>query len=72
MMLTKVNPHPDGAYTNAADATIITVLAAAKAIFTEKTARLRIFLYFCDHIIVFTYDYTSNHIQSHWRHATRE
>ena len=27
MMLTKVNPHPDEAYTNAADAAIITVLA---------------------------------------------
>ena len=36
MMLTKVNPHPDGAYTNAADAAIITVLAAAKAIFRKK------------------------------------
>lgn len=37
MMLTKANPHPDGAYTNAADAAIITVLAAAKAIFRKKT-----------------------------------
>lgn len=36
MMLTKVNPHPDEAYTNAADAAIITVLAAAKAIFLKK------------------------------------
>lgn len=32
MMLTKVNPPPDGTYTDAADAAIITVLAAAKAI----------------------------------------
>lgn len=38
MMLTKVNPHPDEAYTNAADATIITVLAAAKAIFIKKNS----------------------------------
>lgn len=38
MMLTKVNPPPDGAYTNAADAAIITVLAAAKAIFRENSA----------------------------------
>lgn len=36
MILTKVNPHPDGAYTNAADADIITVLAAAKAILSKK------------------------------------
>ncbi len=36
MMLTKVNPHPDGAYTNAADAAIITALATAKAIFIKK------------------------------------
>lgn len=35
MMLTKVNPHPDEAYTNAA---IITVLAAAKAIFIKNSA----------------------------------
>ncbi len=43
MMLTKVNPHPDGAYTNAADAAIITALATAKAIFikvTEEVQRL--------------------------------
>lgn len=38
MMLTKVNPHPDGAYTNAADAAIITVLAAAKAILRKNNA----------------------------------
>lgn len=37
MMLTKVNPHPDEAYTNAADAAIITALATAKAIFGKKT-----------------------------------
>lgn len=30
MMLTKVNPHPDGAYTNAADAAIITALATRR------------------------------------------
>lgn len=40
MMLTKVNPHPDGAYTNAADAAIITVLAAAKAIFSKNSAKI--------------------------------
>ena len=39
MMLTKVNPYPDEAYTNAADAAIITVLAAAKAIFIKKTGK---------------------------------
>lgn len=38
MMLTKVNPHPDGAYTNAADAAIITGLATAKAIFIKNSA----------------------------------
>ena len=38
MMLTKVNPHPDEAYTNAADAAIITVLAAAKAIYIKNSA----------------------------------
>lgn len=38
MMLTKVNPYPDEAYTNAADAAIITALAAAKAIFIKKNA----------------------------------
>ena len=37
MMLTKVNPNPDGAYTNAADAAIIPALAAAKAIFIKKS-----------------------------------
>lgn len=37
MMLTKVNPHPDEAYTNAADAAIITVLAAATAIFSKNS-----------------------------------
>lgn len=39
MMLTKVNPYPDEAYTNAADAAIITVLAAAKAIFIKNYAK---------------------------------
>lgn len=38
MMLTKVNPHPDEAYTNAADAAIITALAAEKAIFIKNSA----------------------------------
>lgn len=38
MMLTKVNPHPDGAYTNAADTAIITALAAAKAILRKNSA----------------------------------
>lgn len=38
MMLTRVNPHPDRTYTDAADAAIITVLAAAKAIFFENSA----------------------------------
>lgn len=38
MMLTKVNPHPDGAYTNAADAAIITALATAKAILIKNSA----------------------------------
>lgn len=37
MILTKVNPHPDGAYTNATDAAIITVFAAAKAIFIKNS-----------------------------------
>lgn len=37
MILTKVNPHPDGAYANAADAAIITVLGAAKAIFIKNS-----------------------------------
>ena len=37
MMLTKVTPHPDGGYTNAADAAIITALAAAKAIFIKNS-----------------------------------
>ena len=37
MMLTKGNPHPDGAYTNAADAAIITGLAAAKAILRKNS-----------------------------------
>ena len=37
MMLTKVNPRPDGGYTNAADAAIITALAAAKAIFIKNS-----------------------------------
>lgn len=37
MMLTRVNPRPDEAYTDAADAAIITVLATAKAIFIKKT-----------------------------------
>lgn len=37
MILTRVNPHPDGAYTNAADTAIITVLAAAKAIFIKNS-----------------------------------
>lgn len=37
MILTKVNPHPCGAYANAADAAIITVLAAAKAIFIKNS-----------------------------------
>lgn len=40
MMLTKVNPHPDGAYTNAADTAIITALAAAKAIFLQNYAKI--------------------------------
>lgn len=38
MILTRVNPHPDGAYANAADAAIIAVLAAAKAIFIKNSA----------------------------------
>lgn len=38
MILTKVNPHPDGTCTNAADTAIITVLAAAKAIFIKNSA----------------------------------
>ena len=38
MMLTRVNPYPDGTYTDAADAAIITVLAAAKAIFIKNSA----------------------------------
>lgn len=38
MILTKVNPHPDGTYTDAADAAIITVLAAVKAIFIKNSA----------------------------------
>ncbi len=37
MILTKVNPHPDEAYTNTADAAIITVLAAVKAIFIKNS-----------------------------------
>ena len=38
MMLTRVNPHPDGNYTDAADDAIITVLATAKAIFIKNSA----------------------------------
>lgn len=38
MMLTKVNPHPDEAYTNAADAAIITAFATPKAIFIKNSA----------------------------------
>lgn len=38
MILTRVNPHPDEVYTNAADAAIITALAAAKAIFIKNSA----------------------------------
>lgn len=38
MMLTRVNPHLDGTYTDAADAAIITVLATAKAIFPKNSA----------------------------------
>ena len=38
MILTKVNPHPCGVYTNAADAAFITVLAAAKDIFIKNSA----------------------------------
>lgn len=40
MMLIKVNPRPDEAYTNAADAAIITVLAAAKAIFRKNSSKI--------------------------------
>lgn len=38
MILTKVNPHSCGTCTNATDAAIITVLAAAKAIFIKNSA----------------------------------
>lgn len=38
MILTKVNSHLNGAYANAADTAIITVLAAAKAIFIKNSA----------------------------------
>ncbi len=38
MMLTKVNPHPDGAYTNAADENNIKDLAAPNNIFIKNSA----------------------------------
>lgn len=64
MMLTKVNPHPDEAYTNAADAAIITVLAAAKAIFIKIAPDMPLQVFFlslrpkfCQFIATFVQNY---------------